>query len=91
MGSLRQAGYPQAYSQSKRGGHLMELSEFQEKLIRIVGREKFEKALSKYLSQLRQTTKITIHQKNLEDLEERYWQGFSDNYRELGRNRHDVS
>jgi hypothetical protein len=62
----------------KRGGKPMDFSKVQGKLKRIAGREKFQKVLSGYLSQLRQTSKIRIHEKNLEEFEKQYWQGFPD-------------
>ncbi|MBN1840859.1 MAG: peptidyl-prolyl cis-trans isomerase [Deltaproteobacteria bacterium] len=57
----------------KRGGEPIEFSRVLERLKRIVGREKFEKKLSEYLSRLRKASKIKIHKKALKGIEEKYW------------------
>ncbi|MHC4474135.1 MAG: peptidylprolyl isomerase [Planctomycetota bacterium] len=57
----------------RRGGEPIEFSKVVERLKRVVGREKFEKVLSEYLSRVRNTSKIKLYKKAIEEVEEKYW------------------
>ncbi len=56
----------------RRGGGAIEFSKVVDSLKRMVGRKKFEKVLSEYLSRLRQASDIKINKKAIEEMEERY-------------------
>jgi parvulin-like peptidyl-prolyl isomerase len=56
----------------RRGGEPIEFCKVVERLKRVVGREKFEKVLSEYLSRLRNTSKIKLYKKAIQEIEEQY-------------------
>jgi parvulin-like peptidyl-prolyl isomerase len=59
----------------KRGGNPVAFSKVEERLKGLVGQEKFKRVLAEYLSRLRKASKIKIHEKNLEEIEDDFWRG----------------
>ncbi|MDQ7032551.1 MAG: peptidyl-prolyl cis-trans isomerase [Desulfonauticus sp.] len=66
-------GYKVIKLKARKKGKVVEFSEVENMLKKIVGKQKFKKILSEYIKRLRKHADIKIYKKNLEKLKQKYW------------------